>query len=81
MQRFAYSNFSRNSLLLFNSSLTMFMLYIRRYDMEESHPPLPFLKEGTGNSLSSIFYSILLILDGDSDFLGDCGALLMGILS
>jgi len=81
MHRLAYSNFSRNSLLLFNSSLTMLMLYIRRYDMEESHPPLPFLKEGTGNSLSSIFYYIFLILDGESDFLGDCGALLMVILS
>lgn len=59
----------------------MFMLSISRSEMEESHPPLPFLKEGTGSSFSSTLSSIFLILEGDSAFLGEGGVLLFSIFS
>lgn len=41
---FAFYNFYRNYLLLLSSYRTIFMLYIRRYDIEESQPLL-FLSE------------------------------------
>lgn len=59
----------------------MLMLSISRSEMEESHPPLPFLKEGTGSSFSSTLSSIFLIFDGDSVFFGDGGVLFLSIFS
>jgi hypothetical protein len=49
MHRFASSSFSRSYLLLLRSSLTMLMLSISLSEIDESHDPLPFLKEGRGS--------------------------------
>ena len=50
---FAFYNFYLSYLLLFSNSRTIFILYIRRYEIAESHPfpflsLLPFLKDGVG---------------------------------